>query len=144
MTGRGAVPFPVPAAVAFDYLADPRNRPQWQSTLARVEDVAGDPRVGQRWTDVIILGLRAGMETIELVRPRRWTERGTMLGFHGRLTLVFEPDGEAGCRVCFEAAVAGDRLRAPLAALATYAAQPLVPADLRRAARLLSGGPPAR
>ena len=135
---------PVPTEVLFDYLADPRNRPQWQSTLARVECPTGDPRVGQRWTDVTTLGLRARMATTELARPHRWAERGTMLGFRGRLTLVLEPDGEAGCRVCFEAAVTGGRLRAPLAALATYAARPLVRADLRRAARVLSGRPPAR
>ena len=28
---------PVPAAVAFRYLCDPRNRPEWQSSLRSVE-----------------------------------------------------------------------------------------------------------
>ena len=41
-TVGGTVPFPVPAEVAFDYLVDPANRPQWQSSLAAVEDVAGE------------------------------------------------------------------------------------------------------
>ena len=31
--------FDVPAEVAFDYLVDPRHRPEWQSSLRRVEDV---------------------------------------------------------------------------------------------------------
>ena len=67
--------------VAFDYLADPRHRPEWQSSLARVEDVDGEPRVGQTWVDVTTPGLRPAMETTELDRPHRWTERGTWRGF---------------------------------------------------------------
>ena len=47
------VRFDVPADVAFDYLVDPHRRPEWQSSLRRVEDVGtGAPRVGQRWVDV--------------------------------------------------------------------------------------------
>ena len=38
-----AVAFAVPAEVAFDYLIDPRHRPEWQSSLRRVELV--DDRV---------------------------------------------------------------------------------------------------
>ena len=57
------VPFPVPREVAFDYLVEPRNRVQWQSSLARVEDVDGAPRVGQTWVDVTRPGLRPRLET---------------------------------------------------------------------------------
>ena len=64
---------------AFDYLVDPRNRLQWQSSLARVEDVDGSPRVGQTWVDVTTPGLRPRMETTHLDRPHRWTERGIIL-----------------------------------------------------------------
>ena len=53
-----AIAFPVPCEVAFDYLADPARRPEWQSSLARVEDVDGEPRVGQTWVDVTRPGLR--------------------------------------------------------------------------------------
>ena len=33
------VRFGVPVEVAFDYLVDPHHRPEWQSSLRRVEDV---------------------------------------------------------------------------------------------------------
>ena len=83
------VSFPVPPAVAFDYLADPHHRPEWQSSLARVEDVDGEPRVGQTWVDVTRPGLRPAMETTELDRPHRWTETGTWRGISATLTLTF-------------------------------------------------------
>ena len=48
-----AVDFDVPVEVAFAYLADPRNRPEWQSSLKSVEMLDdGEPRVGMRWRDV--------------------------------------------------------------------------------------------
>ena len=137
MSGRGRVEFPVPAEVAFDYLADPRHRPDWQSSLTRVDDVEGEPRVGQRWTDVTRPGLRPAMETTELDRPHRWSERGTWHGFSARLTLAFRPAGP-GCEVDFEFAVDGPGPLAPVGALLTRLAVPAVRADLRRAADNLS------
>ena len=71
-TVGGTVPFPVPAEVAFDYLVDPVNRPQWQSSLAAVEDVTGQVGVGQTWTDVTKPGLRPAMRTTSYDRPP-WT-----------------------------------------------------------------------
>ena len=35
-----------------------RNRPEWQSTLRRVEQVDGEPRVGQTWVDVTKPGIK--------------------------------------------------------------------------------------
>ena len=137
MSGRGRLAFPVPPEVAFDYLADPRNRPAWQSSLARVEGVEGEPRVGQRWTDVTRPGLRPAMETTELDRPHRWSERGTWRGFSARLTLDLVPTGD-GCEVAFDFAVAGRALLAPVGAVLTRLAVPAVRADLRRAADNLS------
>ena len=78
----------MPPDAAFDYLADPFNRPAWQSSLKRVEDVDGAPRVGQTWVDVTRVGVRPLMETTELERPHRWTERGTWRGFDATLTLL--------------------------------------------------------
>lgn len=92
------VAFPVSREVAFDYLVDPRNRARWQSSLRRVEDVEGEPRVGQTWTDVTRPGLRPRMETTELVRPRHWTERGTWRGITATLTLELA-DTATGCDV---------------------------------------------
>ena len=64
------VRFDVPAEVAFDYLVEPANRPRWQSSLSRVEQVTGPVAVGQTWVDVTTPGLRPRMETTELDRPR--------------------------------------------------------------------------
>jgi Polyketide cyclase / dehydrase and lipid transport len=119
-----AVAFPVSSEVAFDYLADPRRRPEWQSSLARVEDVDGEPRVGQTWTDVTRPGLRPRMETTELDRPRRWSERGTWRGITATLTLEFA-ETATGCDVTATFDIAR-LLRAP----ALWA----VRGDLRRAA----------
>jgi hypothetical protein len=127
-----AVAFPVPREVAFDYLVDPRNRTEWQSSLARVIDVDGEPRVGQTWVDVTRAGVRPRLETTELDRPRRWTERGTWRGFAATLTLDLA-ETPSGCDVTATVSLSGPRpLVAPLRLLAPYA----VRADLRRAAHL--------
>jgi uncharacterized protein YndB with AHSA1/START domain len=127
-----------PAEVVFDYLVEPRNRPAWQSSLARVEDVAPGPAVGQTWVDVTVPGLRPRMRTTELDRPHRWTECGTWRGFSAELTLELAP-APGGCVVeptmTLRAAGPARPLALLLSALAPYA----VRADLRRAARLLEG-----
>lgn len=122
------VAFPVSCEVAFDYLADPRNRPRWQSSLARVEDVDGEPRVGQTWTDVTKPGLRPRMETAELDRPHRWTERGTWRFVTATLTLEFT-ETPTGCDV-----TATIDVPLPLRLPARLAAR----SDLRRAAATLA------
>jgi uncharacterized protein YndB with AHSA1/START domain len=127
-----SVRFPVPCEVAFDYLADPRNRSQWQSSLARVEDVDGEPRVGQTWVDVTRPGLRPQMETTELDRPHRWTERGTWRGYTATLTLTFTPTAD-GCDVDAAMAIAG-----PLASVLRLVAPRAVRSDLRHAASMLA------
>ena len=118
------VAFPVSCEVAFDYLADPARRPEWQSSLARVEDVDGEPRVGQTWTDVTKPGLRPRMETTVFDRPHRWAERGTWRGITATLLLEFVPT-PTGCdvRADFE-------IVRPLRRPALWA----VRSDLRRAA----------
>ncbi|CAI9412452.1 SRPBCC family protein [Nocardioides sp. T2.26MG-1] len=131
-----AVRFPVAREVAFDYLADPRNRPEWQSSLARVEDVDGEVRVGQTWVDVTRPGPRPLMETTELDRPRRWSERGTWRGFAAVLTLDFT-EVAGGCDVVATMRVTGRGLAAvPARALGVLAPR-AVRSDLRRAARAL-------
>jgi len=131
------VAFDVPPEVAFDYLADPRNRPQWQSSLARVEDVDGDVRVGQTWVDVTRPGVRPRMETTELDRPRRWTERGTWRGFDATLTLEFSATA-GGCEVTPTMELHGRGLAAPVARLLSAVAPRAVRADLRTAASTLT------
>ncbi len=128
-----AVAFPVPPEVAFDYLADPVNRPAWQSSLARVEHVDGEVRVGQTWVDVTKPGMRPLMETTELDRPRRWSERGTWRGFAAVLTLDFAAT-PTGCDVTATMRVTGRGIAAIPARVLGVMAPRAVRADLRRAA----------
>lgn len=135
---RFAVEFDVPAEVAFAYLVDPANRPQWQSSLRRVEDVRpATPGVGQTWTDVTSPGLRPAMETTAFEPSTIWTERGTWRGISAELTLRFV-SRPGGCTVSAEALVRGAGLLRPLGPVITRAAGFAVPGDLRRAAALLA------
>jgi hypothetical protein len=127
------VAFAVSCEIAFDYLADPRNRADWQSSLARVEDVDGDVRVGQTWTDVTKPGLRPRMTTTELDRPHRWTETGTWHGFAATLTLTFTPT-PSGCEVEPTMGLTGRGPARPVARLLSALAPYAVRSDLRHAA----------
>lgn len=131
------VHFSVPCEVAFDYLADPRRRPEWQASLSRVERVDGEPRVGQTWVDVTRPGFRPVMETTELDRPRRWTETGTWRGISATLTLTFA-DAAAGCDVEPTMTLRGRGAAAPIARVLALAAPYAVRGDLRRAASRLT------
>jgi hypothetical protein len=137
MTRRlgGTVRFEVPAESAFDYLADPRRRPEWQSSLRRVEGVDGQPRVGQTWTDVTKPGLRAAMVTTVLERPRLWAETGTWRAVRADLTLRFAPVGDDSCDVHFRFRI---RALGPVGLAASALCVPAVRGDLRRAARTLA------
>ena len=57
----------MPADLALRYLSDPVNRPEWQSSLRRVEVLdVGPPHRGQRWSDHTAVGLvaaRVGLNT---------------------------------------------------------------------------------
>lgn len=131
--------FEVSDEVVFDYLVDPRRRPEWQRSLARVEQVDGEPRVGQAWTDVTWPGPRPRLTTTELDRARRWTEEGRWRSFRGRLTLRFVPDAAGvGCTVSADVELRARGVAAPLAVVLAALAPYAVRADLRRAARVLS------
>lgn len=132
-----AVRFPVSCEVAFDYLTDPRHRADWQSSLARVEDICGEVRVGQTWTDVTKPGLRPRMETTELDRPYRWTERGIWRGFAATLTLTLAAT-PTGCDVTPSISLNGAGPLTPLAWALGLAAPYAVRSDLRHAAGRLS------
>ncbi|MFW0793772.1 SRPBCC family protein [Gordonia sp. CPCC 205515] len=84
-----------PPDVAFDYLADPANRPRWQSSLRRIDDLrtAGSIRgdVGTAWTDVTAVpGISPRMEVVEADRPRRWREIGQWYFVDASLILDFD------------------------------------------------------
>lgn len=135
-TFGGTVRFDVPAEVAFDYLVDPHQRPEWQSSLRRVEDVSGEPRVGQTWIDVTKPGLRPAMETTVLERPRLWSETGTWRFVRADLTLRFEPLRAASCDVHFRFRI---HALGPLGLVASLGSVRAVGADLRHAARIVAG-----
>lgn len=131
----GTVAFEVPVEVAFDYLVDPVNRPAWQSSLRRVEDVEGEPRVGQTWTDVTRPGLRPAMRTTVLERPRLWAESGTWRFVRADLTLRFTRAGEEACEVRFRFRI---HALGPVGLAASVVSVPAVRGDLRRAAEILA------
>ena len=132
----GAVRFDVPAEVAFDYLVDPVNRPQWQSSLASVTDVRGEVGPGQTWTDVTKPGLRPAMRTTAYDRPRAWSEAGTWRFVTAILDLTFTPTS-TGCDVGFRFRITGPGPVRVLGLAASAASVLPVRADLRTAARIL-------
>jgi uncharacterized protein YndB with AHSA1/START domain len=133
----GQVPFPVPVDVAFAYLADPRNRPEWQSSLAGVEMLTdGAPRVGTRWRDHTKVRVVPEMEITELEPNGLWAESGTWRAIRAELTLRFEPTA-TGCLVDVGFRVAGRGVLRVVGWPITVAGVLPVLADVRHAARIL-------
>ena len=128
---------PVPAKVAFAYLCDPRNRPEWQSSLRSVTVPADEePHLGQAWRETTAVGVRPHMETTELTPFRVWTERGEWRGVSATLTLSFT-EVVGGCRVRATGELAGRGGWALPAAAAGLLASQAIGADLRKAGRIL-------
>lgn len=129
---------PQPPAVLFRYLAEPRNRPEWQSSLRSVIDVdPGEPHAGMHWRDVTKVGIKPQMQLTEVTPFRTLTELGTWYGVDGLLTLHFLKVG-GGTRVTAEGQVTGRGPFAVAAAVAGRFAPGSIKADLERAARTLS------
>jgi hypothetical protein len=127
----------VPVAVAFRYLADPRNRPEWQSSLRSVELLdEGEPRVGFAWRDHTAVGVVPRMEITELEQDVLWAETGQWHAIEADLTLRFSPH-PVGCDVVVEFDVRGRGLLRPVGWVASRAGLLAVRSDLRRAGRLL-------
>jgi len=134
----GHVDFAVPVGVAYAYLADPRTRPEWQSSLKSVEMLdEGEPRIGMRWRDHTAARIVPAMEITEMDPDVLWAEVGTWRAVSALLTLGFEPSA-AGCTVDVRFRVTGRGLLAPVGWLATGAGVLPVLSDVRRAARILS------
>lgn len=135
------ITFPVPPAEVLAFLADPANRPSWQSSLRSVGDVRGDLGVGQTWTDVTMVpGVRPRMETTAYQAPTgvqsggRWTERGRFGPYAAELTLEVEATREGSV------ATPVVRIDGPLAFVVRRLAPVAVRGDLRRAAAALADG----
>jgi uncharacterized protein YndB with AHSA1/START domain len=125
-----------PPESVFRYLADPRNRPAWQSGLRAVEDVRGTGELGTTWTDVLALGPRPRMAVTACEPFRLWAERGTWRGLAMDLTLRFVSTGGGG-RTRLEVTVALETpgVLRPLAAGFAVVGPRAVRADLTRAGR---------
>ncbi len=136
-----AVFVPVARERAYDYLADPHNRPEWQASLRRV-DVRdeGRPRVGTRWTDHVYGAPPFHLHITRMDAGRLWAETGTSGPFTAYGTLLFEDaerDGVPGTVVRCIARVTGRGPARFLAPVAMLVAAVLVRNDLARAARVL-------
>lgn len=135
---RARLTYDVPADVACAYLSEPANRPEWQSSLRRVEVLdAGPAHEGQRWEDHTAVGVVATMRTTRLDPPRLWAETGSWRAISADLTLRFTPWG-SGCVVLVEFEVRARGALAPLGWAASVAGLPAVRADLATAGRILS------
>ncbi|WP_028659891.1 hypothetical protein [Nocardioides insulae] len=163
-----AVRIPAPPRATFDFLAEPRNRPQWQSSLRTVEALTDGPTgVGTRWLDRTAIGAAPRLE-ITAMRPPSgttgagvWSETGHWRGLTASVTLEFlpvptEPTGSSGSggsgRLTDPAAATDVVVRLEVtgagvwrvpAMILRLLAPPALRADLRRAARLLATGRPA-
>ena len=131
------VRYAVPVPVAFAYLADPRNRPEWQSSLRAVELLdEGEPRVGMRWLDHTSVRMAPEMVITELEPDVLWAETGRWRGIEADLSLAFAPH-RGGCSVDVELGVRGHGLLRPAGWAASSLGLLAVRSDLRRAGRLL-------
>jgi uncharacterized protein YndB with AHSA1/START domain len=135
-----------PRPMVFGYLADPRNRPEWQASLARVELLdEGPPRVGMRWVDHVtglgpLRGPRFRLTISELVPSTRWAETGRTGPLTAAVTLLFEDavrDGIQGTLVRLAVRVRGRGAARPLGWLATAVLSTAVRVDLPRLARVV-------
>lgn len=135
------VEYDAPVAVAYAYLADPRNRPEWQSSLQGVEILdEGEPRAGMRWLDLTAAGIRPAMEITRMEPDSVWEETGRWRGISADLALRFWPLEQDRCRLEASFAVRGRGLLAPVGWAATRAGLFAVRSDLRKAGRHLTTG----
>ena len=75
----------------FDYLADPRNRPEWQASLRSVDLLdEGPPRVGMRWVDHLYGGLRFTLEIVAMDAGALWAERSRLGPLTTYVTLLLD------------------------------------------------------
>jgi hypothetical protein len=126
----------------FAYLADPRNRPEWQTSLLSVTlpDRDAEPRLGLTWRDNTLALLRPRMEMTRYEPPRVWAERGAWRGVTAQLTMVFDTT-PTGCRVRATGSLSGARLLALPVAVAGRLAGPAIRHDLHRAGHVLTRRP---
>ncbi len=126
-----------PVGVVFDYLSDPRHRPEWQASLRRVE-LLGEQVVGTgtRWLDHTWAGISPELRVVTHEPREAWAEEGRWRGITASLLMIFVPQGdETDLELSARVRGAGPwRLAAAGATLLTPAA---LRSDLARADRIL-------
>lgn len=127
------VDFPARVEEVYAFLAHPVNRPRWQSSLKRIEDLTGDGSPGTTWVDVTAVGARPRMTITEAVPGRTWAETGTWRGIAADLRLDFEPTLD-GTRVVATFDLRTPSALAPVGAVLRRLAPVGIRGDLRRAA----------
>ncbi len=137
------VDFPQPVGTVFDFLAQPANRPLWQSSLRGVRSVTPGPAgPGTRWCDVTWVGLQPAMEITTWHEDRRWVELGRWRGVEVELALDFTPvatgSGQGSTRVTATVTAYAAGRRPPASWVLRTLGPPAVRHDLRRASRILS------
>lgn len=135
---RVTVELAAPVGVVFAYLADPSTRPEWQSSLRRVDLIgSGEPRVGTEWYDVTAVGVRPRLRISRMRTDELWAEEGWWRGLRADLTLRFSPV-PGGTRVDADISFEGAGPWSVLARLAGLFAPLAAKGDLQRAGRILS------
>ena len=124
----------------FRYLADPRNRPEWQASLLSVTmPDRGEPRIGMRWRETTVVGVRPRMEITELAPFKLWTEHGEWRGVSADLSMRFTAI-TSGCRVTANGRVSGEGAWAVAARASGRLAGMAIRHDLLRAGEILTRG----
>jgi hypothetical protein len=134
-----------PRERVYDYLIDPRNRPEWQASLRRVEVLdGGAPHVGQRWVDHVHGAPPFHLRITAMQPGELWAEVGSSGPFTAYGTLLFEDAVRDGVRGTVVRCIARVTARGParvLSPFATVIAGVLVRNDLARVARILRATP---
>jgi uncharacterized protein YndB with AHSA1/START domain len=151
-----------PPREVFDYIVEPRNRPQWQASLRRVEPLDdGRVGVGTAWVDHTAVGAKPHLRIIEFQRPGEagevgvWREVGTWHGLRADLAMRFEsterPESawtadrarsaaSPGTLITGTVEITGPLWWLPARVVLQTLAPLAVRSDLRRAARILASG----
>jgi hypothetical protein len=133
-----AVDMPHTPQVAFTYLVEPRNRPEWQASLlsVRLDDRDARPAVGLTWQDTTVVGIKPRLEITHLEPYRLFAERGRWGGVGGVLVLRFVGTG-AGCRVTADGHLEGSGPWSAAVRAGGLLADRSLRSDLERASRIL-------
>lgn len=131
------VTFPQAPERVFAYLKDPRNRPAWQSSLRRVENVVGNGDLGTTWVDVTVPGVRFGLSVVECNAPLVWAEEGVWRSVTARLEVHLRPNDSGGTTLKALVDLTTPGLLTPMGWVLRVATPAAVRADLRKAAALI-------